>query len=194
MAEIEVQKKKTNIWPWIIGLLVLAAILYFVFGNNNNADKAMTDRDTTTAVNTTQQNEDAVAAYVTYVRQDTSQMGLDHSYSSNALNKLADAIQYKASATGYDVKTDLDKVRDYASQITNDPYETSHADKIRAAADIISTTLQNMQQAKYPSLSADAGEVKNAAGAINPSVLTLDQKGAVQSFFSKAADMLQKMQ
>lgn len=32
MAELHVQRKQTNIWPWLIGVLVLAAVLWFVFG------------------------------------------------------------------------------------------------------------------------------------------------------------------
>jgi len=49
------------------------------------------------------------------------------------------------------------------------------------------------QQAKYPSLVAEATEIKQAAAAINPDVLTLNQKEAVKTFFRKAADLLSKM-
>jgi hypothetical protein len=41
MAELHVQKKDTNIWPWIIGLLVIAAVVWFAFGRsatNDNTD------------------------------------------------------------------------------------------------------------------------------------------------------------
>lgn len=31
MAELHVQRKDTNIWPWIIGAVLLAAVLWFVF-------------------------------------------------------------------------------------------------------------------------------------------------------------------
>jgi len=70
---------------------------------------------------------------------------------------------------------------------------TRHADKIRSAADALSTSLQNMQQAKYPGLSTEAADVKSAASAINPAKLTLDQRDAVKSFFREAADLLNKM-
>ena len=53
--------------------------------------------------------------------------------------------------------------------------------------------LQNMQVAKYPGLANEAGAVKSAAMAINPETLTLDQRDAVETFFAKAADLLQKM-
>lgn len=31
MAELNVQRKETNVWPWIIGALLIAAVLWFVF-------------------------------------------------------------------------------------------------------------------------------------------------------------------
>jgi hypothetical protein len=30
MAEIKIQEKKNSIWPWVIALLIIAAIIYFV--------------------------------------------------------------------------------------------------------------------------------------------------------------------
>ncbi len=35
MAELHVQKKTTNVWPWIIGAVVLAALAWFAFGRND---------------------------------------------------------------------------------------------------------------------------------------------------------------
>ncbi len=79
------------------------------------------------------------------------------------------------------------------TKLLKDPMSTTHADKIRSAADVLSTSLQNMQQAKYPGLSAEAADVKSAAAAINPETLTLDQRDAFKSFFRKVADLLNKM-
>lgn len=120
-------------------------------------------------------------------------MSLDHAYSSEALTKLTDAVDAMATEAGYDVKVDIAKAKQYADEITKDPLVTTHADKIRSAANVLSTSLQNMQQAKYPGLSAEAADVKSAAAAIIPQTLTLDQRDAVKSFFRKAADLLTKM-
>jgi len=65
--------------------------------------------------------------------------------------------------------------------------------KIRKAAVILSTSLQNIQQAKFPDLSSDAADVKTAAVEIKPEILTLDQRDAVKLFLRKAADLLTKM-
>ncbi len=31
MAELHVQRKETNVWPWIIGALLVGAVVWFVF-------------------------------------------------------------------------------------------------------------------------------------------------------------------
>ncbi len=41
MAELHVQKKETNIWPWIIGAVVLALLAWWAFGRND-LDRAVT--------------------------------------------------------------------------------------------------------------------------------------------------------
>jgi integral membrane sensor domain MASE1 len=47
MAEINIEKKKNNIWPWIIGILIVLALLWaFTRYRNNNA--SVTPADTTT--------------------------------------------------------------------------------------------------------------------------------------------------
>ncbi len=118
---------------------------------------------------------------------------MDHEFASQALLKLSDATQAMAKETGYDVKGDLDSAKAYANQITNDPNATTHAGSIKKAADILAGVLQNLQQQKYPGLANEAATLKSSCDAINPDVLTLDQRDAIKSFFSNAADILQKM-
>ena len=139
------------------------------------------------------ENNSTVAAFVTFVNDDANKMSLDHAYTNEALLKLMEATNAMADEIGYNVRADLDKVKEYADKITLDPFETSHADNIRKAADIITNVLQNMQQAKYAGLTNEVAALRNASASINPDVLTLDQKDAVKSFFSEAADLLKKM-
>lgn len=138
------------------------------------------------------ENNSTVNAFISYVDANRN-LPFTHMYISNALTKLTDATNAMSDAVGYSVKADLDKSKEYANKITNDPSETSHADNIRKSADIIAGALQNLQQAKYPGLANKVLEVKNAAAAINPETLTLDQRDVVKSFFAKAATLLEKM-
>ena len=54
MADIPIQRKENrNIWPWIIGLIVLLALAWYLLGRRHNdtaATPAMTDSTATTTV------------------------------------------------------------------------------------------------------------------------------------------------
>lgn len=195
MAEIKIEKKNT-VWPWIIAaLLVLAVIIYFLFFRNDNDDAAATTTqaaDTTSMANTNENNS-TVTDYVTFINSDTATMGLDHVYTHNALVKLTNATRAMADKTGFAAQADIDKAKDYADEITDEPTATTHADNIKNATGLLSTVLQNMQQVKYPQLNAEGQKVKDASADISTADLTLDQKHTVKTFFSDAADLLQKM-
>lgn len=194
MTEIKIEKKQP-IWPWILLVLGLLVAAWFFFLRNDNADNYNEEptRADTTAMIDVHENNNVVITYVTFINADTNTMGLDHAYTSEALTRLTDAVVAMATEVGYEVKSDIARAKQLADEIKKDPMATNHADKIRSAADIVSTSLQNMQQAKYPGLSAEAAEVKSAASAINPETSTLDQRDTVKSFLRKAADLLSKM-
>jgi hypothetical protein len=120
-------------------------------------------------------------------------MSLDHAYTNEALLKLVEATNAIANEVEYDVQADLEKVKEYAKMISSDPFETTHADNIRKADDILTQVLQNIQKAKYPGLADEVSVLKNASESIKLGILTLDQKDAVKNYFAKAADLLQKM-
>ncbi len=192
MTEIKIEKKKA-IWPWIFLFLGLLALLLYFFVFNKNDGESETSTAATTTVNDQNDNSNTVAAYVAFINSDTNKMSLDHSFTNDALLQLTNATQAMADKAGYDVKADLDKAKEFSNKITQDPFETSHADNIRKASDIIAGALQNLQKSKFPALETEAAEVASAATAINPDVLTLNQKDKVKSFFAKAAGLLEKM-
>jgi len=190
MTEIKIEKKKT-IWPWLLLVLGILVAAWFLFFRNDKAKPAETvDKIELIEIH---ENNTIVATYVAFINSDTNKMSLDHAFSNEALTKLTDALEAMANEADYDVKADIAKTKQLVDEITKDPLVSNHADKIRNVADVLSTSLQNLQQAKYPGLAAEAAEVKSAAAAIDPITLTLDQRGAVKSFFRKAADLLTKM-
>lgn len=199
MAEIKIEKKK-QIWPWILtGLVVAALVVYFVGFRDNNENKAVVaDADNTTETNDSDliavnENNSTVAEYVNFIRNSNENMTLDHEFTNEALLKLNDATSAMADEVNYDINADMDKVRNLANEITEDPYETSHADKIKKSSEIITNVLQNIQNAHYPSLANDVSDLKSASQSIKTDVLTLDQKSEVKAFLNKAADVLEKM-
>lgn len=196
MAEIKIEKK-APVWPWIVAALVIIALLvyFFVLRDDNNSDQPGQEEQTTeqpaTEVNRGD-NGGAVAAYVQFVDAGRN-MGLDHEYTNGALSRLTEAVRAKAGQLNVDVSADLQQVEQNAKQIEQDPFETSHADKIRSAADILARAMGNMQQQHYPDLNKEAEAVKQAASGIDPGTLTLDQRDAVKNFFDRSASLLQGM-
>lgn len=191
MTEIKIEKKKP-IWPWILLTLGILALVYFIAINNNKEKEVAAEKEDTGMIDV-HENNSSVAAYVMFINSDTNKMTLDHSYVNEALLQLTDATNAMADEVDYVVKADLDRAKELANRITNDPFETSHADNIRKASDIIAGVLQNMQRAKYPGLENEAREVTFASESINPATLTLDQKDVVSTYFAKAAYLLEKM-
>ncbi len=199
MAEIKIEQKK-QIWPWlIVGLVIVALLLYFlVFRDNGENTEAVTEADSITNTNESdllgvKENNGTVAAYVNFVDNSKEMMSLDHEYTNEALSKLIEATNAIANEVGYDVQADIEKVKEYAKMIASDPFETTHADNIRKADDILTNILQNIQKAKYPDLTNEVAALKSASESIKLGVLTLEQKDEVKTFFIKAADLLQKM-
>jgi hypothetical protein len=201
MAEIKiVQKKQTGLW--ILAVIVIAILLYYflVFRDNssNNATEVVTETMSVSGTNENnllgiKENNSTVAAFVSFVENDTSKVGIDFDYTNEALFKLTAATDAMAGEIGYDIRADLDKVKESTILIVNESFETSQAKNIRTAADNSTTALQNMQLAKYPWLTEEVDALKSASVSINPEVLTLNQKDAVRNYFAKASDLLQKM-
>ncbi len=191
MAEIRIEKKK-SVLPWILLALGVIALLLYLFVFSKKEGPAPAEPVATSLIDVREANA-TVTSYVTFVQADTAKMSLDHAYTNEALLKLSDAISAMAGEAGFDVKADLNMAKQHADSITHAPFETTHANHIRKAADILTNAMQNMQQAKYPALAADATDVRTAAAAINPDVLTLDQRDLVKGFFREAAKLLQKM-
>jgi len=193
MAEIKIEEKR-QLWPWLlIGLVIVALLVYFLVFNDKNTE-AETETDFITNTNESgllgvKENNGTVATYVNFVANSNDKMSLDH----EALLKLIEATDAMANEVGYEVQADIEKVREYAKMIANEPFETTHADNFRKANDILTNVLQNIQEAKYPELTNEVVALKTASESIKMGVLTLDQKEVVKNYFAKAADLLQKM-
>lgn len=199
MAEIKIEQKK-QVWPWILaGLVVAALVIYFLMDNDDdNTTEVATEENYISDENESnlldvKENNSTVAAFVSFVENDTNRVSLDNAYTNEAFTKLTAATNAMAEEIGYDGRADSDLITESTSMIANEPFETSKAKNIRNATDISTTSLQNMQLAKYPTLTNEVEELKSASTAIDPSVNTLEQKDAVKNYFAKAADLLEKM-
>jgi hypothetical protein len=190
MTEIKIERKR-SLWPWVIlGLVLLAIIVYFIWFRSDKADE---NSDVNMALITVRENNTTVGDYIGFVNSDTATMTIDHNFTNQAILKLTNAVTAMADEIDFDIKADMDSVKVHGEIITRDPFETTHANHIRKAADILTNSLHRMQQAKYPELSAEAAQLKSSAASIDSDALTLDQREAVKGFFRQAADLLEKM-
>lgn len=185
MKNIKTPMAKTTGYSLFSGIGILALLLFI--SSCSSVKKTMNND-----VMGIHENNSTVAAFVAYVNANNT-MVPDHAYINNALVKLADATNAMAGEINYTITFDLNKAKDFANKITQDPNENTHADNIRKSAEILSGALQNMQQAKYPGLSASAAELKNNADAIKTNVLVHHQKEAIATFLKNSASLLQTM-
>lgn len=209
MAEIGIEKKKP-IWPWIILVLVILAILYFLFAWGDDDVDDMDDTNTEQVEDTTAWDNEmrdttgtwdrndtitgnqGVSAYLSHVG-DKSRMGIDHEYTNNALIRLMSAVESKAMEENVNIDAEMQEIRQQANEITQDPMATDHANIIKDTGSKIVDALEKVQQENHPDLSQEIEDVRNSLQEIDPSVQTLEQKDDVNSFFDEAADVLRKM-
>lgn len=207
MAEIKI-KKKQPIWPWILLILGILALIYYLFTRNtDDIDDMMRDDDTemvrdTTEVSRERERTDAVVLsdmasskisdYKGFI-EDKEKMGVDHEYSKTALDKLIDATEAVANSLNVDIKTDLATARINADAITKDPTALNHAEKIKNAGNTITQSLKKIQMQKYPDLENSMSELENSLASITPATKTLEQKDVIQKFYDKAGEVLTNM-
>jgi len=120
-------------------------------------------------------------------------MGLDHVYSNGALLKLIGAVKGVATTLNVNVDADLTEAKKKAQDITKDPYEVDHANKIRHSGEIIAKAIKTLQTEKFPNLKNGYSEMEAALMKIKPDTQTLNQKDDVKTFFEKAGELLTAM-
>lgn len=200
MAEIKIEKKSSPIWPWILAALVFLAILIYLFfprdeRNEGNELTEVATEESYASSDTLEvsRNSTAVLAYINFIKEDPNKIDLDHEFTNEALLRLTNATNAIAEKAGYDIKQDMSELKAHTDRISTDPFESTQANSIKSAAEILATALQNIQQNAFSGLASEAKAVKNAAANIQLNMQTLDQKEAVKNYFLQSADLLEKM-
>ncbi len=210
MAEIKIEKKKP-VWPWILlGLVILAVILYFVFADDDYDDDDLLEENTEEVITTSENEEnysemdtatweddnlsgdDSSSKYIAHIG-DMDKMGIDHQYSSEALILLINALENRTEEANINTDVEIQELKNDVRDIKEDPQSLNHANAIKNVGMKIVNLMEKVQNEKFPDISQDVQEVGNAVQKIQPSTPTLDQKDAVNSFYKEAGDVLQKM-
>lgn len=208
MADIDIERKGAAIWPWIIGAIVLALLIWALaemLGDDDDVDApvaTVVEPAGVTPAPVTDAGPAAVPAPVqqyltTCAPREPAAMGLDHQYTSNCIQQLVaavDAMLQEPNLAGVDVQAQMQTARENAQRLTASANEsTQHAAQTREALVSIGTVLSGVQDARFPNLDAQATQVEETARSVQGSGNLLDQREPVQRFFQQAGDLLSGM-
>src|SRR5690606_19894193 len=134
------------VWPWIAGLLVFGAIIYFLLFRENNAANTATLTDTQTETGSEINAGSEVTGYFQLIDNDTDTMDLSHDFTNESLTGLIAATRATAQEHEVDVQADLELAEQLATEISQEPFDTSDANKVRSAAVHLTAALVKIQE------------------------------------------------
>ncbi len=211
MADIDVERKSgPPIWMWVLGLLLLALIIWAIVSMMDRDDTRvagpMTDTVGTTWDTVAPGAAVLPAQAVAFIRdcyvdegQQTDGMGVDHGWTVNCLNNLAASIEGMAQEHGAtaNVSQHTQTMRDRALQIGQSPPESlEHANWTREASLAGANAMEALHQAGYTArtqVQAPVSQMRQHAQEIERTELHLDQLTHLRSYFRSAADALNAM-
>lgn len=213
MAEIKIEKK-SPIWPWILLIIALiAVIVYFVYNNDNdvntiyNNDTQSEARDTIS--NTFDEGYSPTAPYMdsnSVVQEfensvtDSARIGVDSIYTKTAIVNLAKVVTFKADELDIKSSLALENLKFYSDQtdaVTATDTETRGRTDMynnfqKVSKDIV-TVLETIQTENYPTLKDDVSELKQTSTKIDTNIATKEQQTTIQTFFTKAKKVVNGM-
>ncbi len=211
VADIDVERKSgPPIWMWVLGLLLLALIIWAIVSMMDRDDTRdvlpMTDTVGTTWDTVAQGAAVLPAQAEAFIRdcrvaegQQTDGMGVDHGWTVNCLNNLAASIEGMAQEHGAtaNVSQHTQTMRDRARQIEQSPPESlDHANWTREATLAGASAMEALHQAGYTArtqVQSPISQVRQHAQEIERTELHLDQLTHLRSYFRSAADALNAM-
>ncbi|CAN5683172.1 hypothetical protein BH23GEM11_BH23GEM11_01520 [soil metagenome] len=203
MAELHVERKESNPWPWIIaGIVILALVLwFFLWRGDDPAGTAGMPGDTTTYTTTPAVDDTAavrspaVQSFVQFADEGTEvpDTGTSHDYTSTGLDRLVAALEDLANrdaASSVDGQARLTEMRAFADSLQRNPESTEHSRYARDAFLAGARVMEQMQQGGM-NLPADAvADVRTTATEMRPGGLLLDQIPTVRRYFERSATAL----
>jgi hypothetical protein len=221
MADIRIERKSNN-WLWIlIGLVILALIIWFFFLRTGN-DRAQTSAvpaepaaqappaaptgteappGTAAAAAARPATPQAVTAFLDYSSNTRAAQAADrtHAYTAGGLRALADALAAVsesgaggAGASAHSGLPQLDSIRAQADAMQRDPQSLQHATQARQAFHAVAQAMGALQS-RFPQSHGEVKAVQDAADGLDAGRPLLEQSAQVEQFFAKAAAALRAM-
>ncbi|MEX2569738.1 MAG: hypothetical protein WD737_00430 [Gemmatimonadota bacterium] len=203
MADIDIERKESaGMWWWILGLIAVALIAYLLATGLGDDEVAIEEPIAAPVVEEPGPPLDAAPAAPAAVQQyqqacaaaEPGQMGLDHQYTSQCVQHLVDAIDAVVAQNQLEtaqLSTRLEDARTAATNLAESaPEATMHSQLTRDAFTSIVAIFENVETDQFPQLDERVGQLSSAAESVEPEGDLLEQREAVQQFFSEAGDLL----
>jgi methyl-accepting chemotaxis protein len=209
VADINVERKAgPPVWMWILGLLLLALIIWAIFSMMGRDDRQVVAPVTDTAVAPIGTTERAApvttlsAEGEAFMRdcyldegQRVEEMGLDHRFTVNCFNNLAASIDELARQHGVTtgVTDHTQTIRDRMREIEQSPADaTRHANWTREAAVAGASAMESVQQ-RAQTGGQQVQQMRQQAERIQGTELQQEQMTPLRSYFRSAGDALQSL-
>lgn len=212
MADIDVERKKHgSIWPWILGLLLLALLVWALFALFGDDEPEVVQDPIAAPVATPAPAAPADSgvppAVSTFLAQCTEaqgspqgQMGLGHDFTVQCLQQLREAINSlttRQEVADTNVSQRLDEYTSTVQELQqSDTTAATHANLTRDAASTAVEAIQAIQTAWFSGnqqIETAVGELQQSVEGIQPSVAMLEQRDSVRTFFREAGEVLRMM-
>lgn len=210
MADIDVTRKGPSIWPWIIGLLVLALLIWglaeMLGDDDDDIDPITTEEVIPAPVAVEDPGLGAVPPVVTEfaetcaVSTANADMGAEHRFTTDCVRRMTaalDGVIQRNNISGTDVDQRLANFRQMADALEgSSPEATDHANMVRNVFMSASDLMSAVYQASYSTvqqMGPEVTQIRDAAQAIQGDTQLLNQQDAVTTFFREAGEAIRMM-
>ncbi|HSK09879.1 MAG TPA: hypothetical protein VK911_09890 [Vicinamibacterales bacterium] len=200
--DIDIKPKRPVVWPWIAAVFALLLVVAIWATSNRPEDQTAAGGVRYPSVLRPGEPAPGVAGtaglapapireYAEFAGSAPSEtaagtMDADHEYTAEGIRRLGDAldslVEQKPNA---DSRASLDRFRQSADRIQQDPSSMQHAGTVRNAFTSAVDVIDSIEGAP------ETADLRAAAEMIDPGVPLLEQRDRVQSFFRRSAEAIQ---
>jgi hypothetical protein len=205
MAEIRIKKKSSPVWPWIIGILIILAAVWFIlefvlteegirFGEKYRIEERYVEPNGDNYPTHTKRIDDFIAMI-----NDRSfiEESVDEEKAKDGMQLLSEALNEVVEEQDIQSQEIIADKHVLSEQVNNN--ELNNKEGIGSSGDInrsfytAANLITGIQQEQYPELAGVAAEVQESAMAIEPSEDISEQGELVKDFLIKSGYALQYM-
>ncbi len=199
MADIKLERRERNVWPWVlVGVLILALLVWFLADRGPRVAEIDVDAPPAAAFPTEEIPPGEAGNFAAWVRDTNArdEAGMEHAYTADGIRHLAAAIgdaTERDSVRGQPLDEQLNRMRAYADSVQRDPEALNHARYARSAFLLGTEMLEDIDRTEHPDVDAGISQTREAAGMVDANVSLLDQIDRVERFFANASETVTRL-